>query len=253
MTASDNRHRRGDWAVPESAEASRALGKEARDRLPRRSLATWDVERRGSSALDRLRAQEAVRDQDLLPLRYARMASSPWAYLRGAAAVMAADLATQEHSGLLTQICGDAHVLNFGLWASPERQLLFDLRDFDETHTGPFEWDVKRLATSLHVLADSEGLDASVAEDAVATMLKCYVGAMRGYAKLGELDIWYDRIESDVPLSRLASEEAARVGKIITKQMKKRSQRGAVDQLTEVIDGQRRITIDPLKRRRLAS
>jgi hypothetical protein len=101
--------------------------------------------------------------RQLLPLRYARMASSPWAYLRGAAAVMAADLAAAPHSGLTAQMCGDAHVLNFGLWASPERQLLFDVRDFDETLPGPFEWDLKRLATSIYVLADTERLPGSCA------------------------------------------------------------------------------------------
>nr|BFF10443.1 hypothetical protein GCM10025699_17460 [Microbacterium flavescens] len=131
-------------------------GRDARARAPRRAAGSWDSSRREMPALDRLRAQEAVRDQDLLPLRYARMASSRWAYLRGAAAVMAADLASTPHSGLTVQMCGDAHILNFGYWASPERQLLFDVRDFDETLPGPFEWDLKRLTTSIHVLADSE-------------------------------------------------------------------------------------------------
>src|SRR5690349_5467047 len=114
-------------------------GKQARKQAPRRAAAHWDAGVRQVRALDRLRAQEAVRDPQLLPLRYARMASSPWAYLRGAAAVMAADLAAAAHSGLTVQMCGDAHILNFGLWASPERQLLFDARDFDETLPGPFE------------------------------------------------------------------------------------------------------------------
>ena len=94
---------------------------------------------------------------DLVPIRHGRMAASPWTYFRGAAAVMAADLASRPHSGLTVQLCGDAHVLNFGLWATPERQLSFDLRDFDETLPGPFEWDLMRTAASLHVLARDAG------------------------------------------------------------------------------------------------
>jgi uncharacterized protein (DUF2252 family) len=98
-------------------------------------------------------AQNKIRLSELVPIRHQRMAASPWNFYRGAAAVMAGDLASRSHSGLIVQLCGDAHVLNFGLWATPERNLSFDLRDFDETLPGPFEWDVKRLATSLVVAA----------------------------------------------------------------------------------------------------
>lgn len=223
-------------------------GHRARKHAPRRAAAHWDAKSRHVRALDRLRAQEAVRDPLLLPLRYARMAASPWAYLRGAAAVMAADLAAAPHSGLTVQMCGDAHILNFGLWASPERQLLFDARDFDETLPGPFEWDLKRLVTSIYVLADAEQLTVSCGEDAAAAALEGYRKAMREYARMGELDIWYDRITSDMPLKGLTSEFAEAASRSIAKQSKKRTHRGVARQFVSEENGQRRITLDPMKR-----
>ena len=120
-------------------------------------------------------AQNAVRAPDLVPIRHGRMAASPWTYYRGAAAVMAADLASRPDSGLTVQLCGDAHVLNFGLWATPERQLSFDLRDFDETLPGPFEWDLMRMVASLQVLAREAGLtNPKEADRAVRAALDGY-------------------------------------------------------------------------------
>jgi uncharacterized protein (DUF2252 family) len=223
-------------------------GRDARKRAPRRRAADWDPRVRDQRPLDRLRAQEAVRDQQLLPLRYARMASSPWAFLRGAAAVMAADLASAPHSGLTVQMCGDAHVLNFGFWASPERQLLFDARDFDETLPGPFEWDLKRLVTSVHVLAGSERLAAGCGESSAAAAVEGYREAMRRYARMGELDVWYDRIPPDVPLERLSSQYAEAAVRLIEKQSRKRTHHGAAKQLVTEEGGRRRIIRDPMKR-----
>lgn len=232
-----------------AVDHDRAAGKAARQRAPRKAAGEWDVAARQVPALDRLRAQEAVRDQTLLPLRYARMASSPWAYLRGAAAVMAADLATRPHSGLMVQMCGDAHILNFGLWASPERQLLFDVRDFDETLPGPFEWDLKRLGASAFVLADSVGLPESAGEAAATAAVDGYREAMARYAAMGELEVWYDHIAAGDLRGKLTSEVADEFERFIRKKARKRSQEGAVRQLTEVVDGQRRIIEDPPKRR----
>lgn len=225
-------------------------GKRARKRSPRKAAGIWQSSKRDASALSRLRAQEAVRDENLLGVRYARMASSPWAYLRGAAAVMAADLATQPHSNLTVQMCGDAHILNFGLWASPERQLLFDARDFDETLPGPFEWDLKRLATSAHVLASAEGVDPAEGESAAAAAIGSYVRSMRRYADLGELDIWYDMIPAETPLENLASESAETARKMIEKESKKRSHAESARKFTEGDGEDRRITSDPVKRHR---
>src|SRR4029077_11615725 len=117
----------------------------ARRVAPRRAAGPWDEQARTRDALDTVVDQSDSRLADVVLIRHARMAETPWHYYRGAAAVMASDLATEPNTGLTVQLCGDAHVLNFGLWATPERALAFDLRDFDETLPGPFEWDVKRL------------------------------------------------------------------------------------------------------------
>src|SRR5215471_8249829 len=131
----------------------RESGRAARKRVRRADLGRWAEAERGHDALQTILAQNEIRVAELVPIRHQRMALSPWNYYRGAAAVMAADLASQPDSGLQVQLCGDAHVLNFGLWATPERNLAFELRDFDEKLPGPFEWDVKRFAASLVVAA----------------------------------------------------------------------------------------------------
>ena len=139
--------------LPATIDDRRARGKAARKRARRGGLGHWEERDRGHDALSTILAQNKIRVPELVPIRHYRMAVSPWNYYRGAAAVMAGDLASQPDSGLIVQLCGDAHVLNFGLWATPERNLSFDLRDFDETLPGPFEWDVKRFAASLVVAA----------------------------------------------------------------------------------------------------
>lgn len=134
--------------TPRTLDERRAGGRKARELMQRDALAGWDTARE-RDPLATLRAQEDIRLSELIPIRYGRMAISPWNYYRGAAAVMATDLASRPDTGLNVQLCGEAHVLNFGLWATPERQLAFDARDFDETLPGPFEWDVGRLVASL--------------------------------------------------------------------------------------------------------
>src|ERR1700758_2264745 len=180
-----------------TAGERRATGKAARKKAPRSALASWVAEDRGPGALDTILAQNKLRIPELAPIRHYRMAASPWNYYRGAAAVMAADLAAQPNSGLTVQLCGDAHVLNFGLWATPERNLLFDLRDFDETLPGPFEWDVKRFAASVIVAARQNRIKPRRAEDAVTAGVRAYCRRMRSYARMPELDIWYDSIHVD--------------------------------------------------------
>jgi uncharacterized protein (DUF2252 family) len=137
----------------------KALGRRARRRTPRSSQAAWQATADRVDPVDVLIAQADGRIDQLLPIRYGRMAASPFAFLRGSAAVMSHDLARGATSGLRVQACGDAHVANFGVFASPERRVLFDLNDFDETHPGPWEWDVKRLATSVLVAMRSAGRD----------------------------------------------------------------------------------------------
>ena len=184
-------------ATQATPEQRRARGRAAREVVARSAQARWDRTADAPAAITHLRAQERIRVKDLLPLRYERMAASPWTYFRGAAAVMAADLAGRPHTGLTVQMCGDAHVLNFGLWATPERNLAFALRDFDETLPGPFEWDVKRLATSLVIVARENGHPDEVGLDAVARCVRAYRTRMRRYAGTDQLAIWYDAIHVD--------------------------------------------------------
>ena len=140
-----------------------AQGKAARSRAPRSGQAQWSLAVRKYEPLDLLKEQAAGRAAELVPIRHGRMAASPFAYYRGAAYPMAADLASADHTGLEVQLCGDAHLCNFGGFASPERDFVFDVNDFDETHPGPFEWDVKRLATSIEIAARSRNFDSKLA------------------------------------------------------------------------------------------
>src|SRR5690242_9478321 len=228
-----------------TAGERRAAGKAARKRAPRGALASWAAEDRGHDALDTILAQNKLRVPELAPIRHYRMAVSPWNYYRGAAAVMAADLAAQPNSGLTVQLCGDAHVLNFGLWATPERNLLFDLRDFDETLPGPFEWDVKRFAASIVVAARDNGLTAATATDAVTAGVAAYCRRMRRCATLPELDIWYDGIRVDSLIDYFEPADRERVSVHIEKKRERRTSQGAFAKLTEMANGRPRITEEP--------
>ena len=222
-----------------------AAGRAARKRIRRGALGRWDESERGHDALATILAQNEIRVPELVPLRHQRMAASPWNYYRGAAAVMAADLASRPGSGLRVQLCGDAHVLNFGLWATPERNLLFDLRDFDETLPGPFEWDVKRFAASLVVAARQNGLRPAKAAAAVTAGVQAYCRRMRHYAALPELDIWYDGTHADQLVRYFQPADRGRVQVHIERGRARRTSRGAFRKLTEVAHGRPRITVDP--------
>jgi uncharacterized protein (DUF2252 family) len=223
----------------------RASGRAARKRVPRSALGSWDEEDRGHDALETILAQNAFRVSELVPIRHYRMAVSAWNYYRGAAAVMAADLGSQPNSGVTVQLCGDAHVLNFGLWATPERNLLFDLRDFDETLPGPFEWDVKRFAASIVVAARDSGLKPARAADAVTAGLDAYCSRMRRYTTMPELDIWYDGIRVDSLIDYFEPADRGRVAVHIEKKRERRTSRGAYAKLTEMLNGRPRITEEP--------
>ncbi|MEV0904552.1 DUF2252 domain-containing protein [Streptomyces hokutonensis] len=220
-------------------------GRAARKRVPRSAHAGWipSVDRPDPVAV--LERQGRDRLPELLPIRYGRMVASPFAFLRGSAAVMAADLASQPHTGLTVQLCGDAHLLNFGLYASPERALLFDLNGFDETFPGPFEWDVKRLAASIAVAARENGHGDTKAHRAALEATATYRTALRALARKGELAVWYDRIDADslLPLVRSAGNRR-RVESSLTR-ARRRTSLHAVGKLTETVDGRRRIVQDP--------
>ncbi|MEU6065749.1 DUF2252 domain-containing protein [Streptomyces sp. NPDC047082] len=216
-------------------------GKAARKRVPRSSHALWlpPVDRPDPVVV--LQRQGRDRLAELLPVRYGRMASSPFAFLRGAAAVMAADLASQPNTGLGVQLCGDAHLLNFGVYASPERVLLFDLNDFDETFPGPFEWDVKRLAASVAVAGRENGFPEPKVRGAVLAAVAAYRRSMQRLAALGELEVWYERIEADSVLAIARSaRRRSRVGATLTR-ARRRTSLQALGKLTETVGGQLRI------------
>jgi uncharacterized protein (DUF2252 family) len=235
--------------LPSAAER-RAAGRAARERLKRSELASWE-RTSTTNPVGIISTQNEIRLAELLPIRHSRMAESPWAYYRGAAAVMAADLSSRADTGLTVQLGGDAHILNFGLWATPERRLSFDLRDFDETLPGPFEWDVSRLIASIVVLARETGVRASVAERAVARCLHTYTDRIRHYASVGQLDIWYDVITAEQLVALFAPEEQEQISSHIERRARRRTSAGAVRKLTERVHGHLRIIEDPPLRVRL--
>ncbi|MGW3123114.1 DUF2252 domain-containing protein [Streptomyces sp. NPDC001107] len=220
-------------------------GKAARRRMARSAHAGWvaPVDRADPVAV--LERQGRDRLPELLPIRYGRMAASPFAFLRGSAAVMAADLASRPHTGLIVQMCGDAHLLNFGLYASPERALLFDLNDFDETFPGPFEWDVERLAASVAVAGRANGHAEAKVRRATLESAAAYRTAMRRLAGRGELAVWYERIDADSLLPLVHSARRRRQVASSLTRARRRTSLQALGKLTEVVDGRRRIIHDP--------
>jgi uncharacterized protein (DUF2252 family) len=208
-------------------------------------LGDWSEGSRGHDALQTIIDQNDIRVPELVALRHQRMAESPWNYYRGGAAVMAADLGSGPNSGLEVQLCGDAHVLNFGLWATPERNLFFDLRDFDETLPGPFEWDVKRLVASLVIAGRQNGLSASASSEAVLACAQSYQEKMRAFASMPELGIWYDGMSVESLISCFEPADRGQVSVHIEKKKRRRTHRGAFDKLTTMAHGRPRITEDP--------
>ncbi|MFF8378248.1 DUF2252 domain-containing protein [Streptomyces sp. NPDC015661] len=222
-----------------------ARGKEARKSVPRAAHGRWIPRSQRPDPLVVLERESLDRLPDLVPLRYARMAVSPFAFLRGAAGVMAADLGAERHTGLTVQLCGDAHLLNFGVYASPERTLLFDVNDFDETLPGPFEWDVKRLAASVTVAALQNGSAKPKAHRAALVAVESYRTTMRRLSGLGELEVWYERIAADDILRVVRGQDRARLTKRLAG-ARRRTSLQAFGKLTETDGaGNRHIVDDP--------
>ncbi|MFF0447374.1 DUF2252 domain-containing protein [Streptomyces sp. NPDC004609] len=219
-------------------------GRNERKAVPRSEQGSWVPAADREEPVAVLERQAADRVPELVPIRTGRMAASPFAFLRGAAAVMTADLAAQPHTGLTVQLCGDAHLLNFGMYASPERALLFDLNDFDETLPGPFEWDVKRLAASVAVAALDNGHGPAQARRAASAAAQSYRQTMRDLAGRGELEVWYTRIDTRDAATLFKPVYRKRVGSSIAR-ARHRTSLQALGKLTEVVDGRRRIINDP--------
>ncbi|MFF4486685.1 DUF2252 domain-containing protein [Streptomyces sp. NPDC001544] len=225
-----------------------AYGRRARTRVPRSEQARFEPGPKRPDPIEVIERQSATRVPELVPIRYGRMLESPFRFYRGAAAIMAADLGAAPSTGLQVQLCGDAHLLNFRLLASPERHLVFDINDFDETLPGPFEWDVKRLATSFVTAGRANGFSRREQDDAVRACLLAYRERMREFAGMRTLDIWYAQDDADRLRKLLASamdRTARRRTALATARARARTQMQAFEKLTRTTAEGRRITPDP--------
>ena len=226
-------------------EERRQLGRSRRKLATRTSHAGWSAPASRRSPMAILEDQNRRRFPDLIPLRWGRMVASPFTFYRGAAAVMAADLAPTPVSGLDVQVCGDAHLQNFGLFASAERNLLFDLNDFDETLPGPWEWDVKRLAASVELAARDNGFSPEEATSATLQSIASYRIWMSMLADQSQLDVWYSKIDIDKILPMLPSTDEQKRSLKFVERARRHTTLQALDKLTEVVDGHRRIVDNP--------
>jgi uncharacterized protein (DUF2252 family) len=233
---------------PGSPSERAAAGRAARVAAPRSSHGEWRPADDRADPLDLLERQAASRVGQLVPLRYGRMLVSPFAFYRGAAAVMAADLADTPRSGFETQLCGDAHLSNFGAFASPERRLVFDLNDFDETLPGPWEWDVKRLVASFSLAGRDRGCGDGQRRRIVLAAAREYRETMRRLSQMGNLESWYQQLDADAIGARWAAAVGDKQRKTfergVAKARAKDSSR-AFSKLVEEVDGKPRIVSDP--------
>jgi len=225
-----------------------ARGKAARETVPRQSHAAFKPAHDRPDAVILLERQATSRLQELLPIRYGRMMASAFAFFRGAALPMASDLAMTPATGLIVQACGDAHLANFGIFASPERRLVFDINDFDETLPAPWEWDIKRLAASIEVAGQGNGFTRGQNRAAVLAAVAQYRKAMRRFAGLGQLDVWYAHAELDemgVQYQALLDAGERKLATADLTSARDKDGRQALDKLTSIVAGQRKIVSDP--------
>ena len=244
-----------------SVEEREAQGEEARSRTPVASHTGWEAAAGRPDPVALLEQQNRTREPDLIPVRHGRMLVSPFTFYRGAAKIMAADLKGTPVAGLQVQLCGDAHLSNFGLFASPERRLLFDLNDFDETLPGPFEWDVKRMAASFTIAGRNNGYTKADTRAATRASVRAYREAMASFAEMGTMDIWYAHLSEDELLLAVRStaaegskskKKAAKAAKRAEKSVQKvtgkartRDSLQALSKLGELVDGRYRIVSQP--------
>ncbi len=226
----------GGW---QAAREHAALGRAARQVAPRSAHAVWRPAAERPDPVALLRSQDAGRVPGLVPVRWGRMSVSPFAFYRGAALAMAADLATTPTSGLRVQLCGDAHLMNFGVFAAPNRSLIFDVNDFDETAPGPWEWDLKRLATSIVIAARERGFTAAQGHDAALAAVCSYRTWMARYATLDNRTVWYSRVTAEDALAIVKETAGARAKTTMAMVAKARTHNSieAFHKLTTLIDG----------------
>jgi hypothetical protein len=231
-----------------SARERAELGKSLRSRVPRASHAELPVESDRPDPLALLQEQAVTRVPELVPIRYGRMLQSPFSFFRGASLIMASDLSRTPRTDLTVQACGDAHLSNFGVFGSPDRHLVFDVNDFDETLPGPWEWDVKRLAASLAVAGRGRDFSDKERRKVVMSAVETYRMAMRGFAQMRNVEVWYARFDVDEAMAelgpQLSSVSLQRTEAGLAKARTHDSLQ-ALEKLTKVVDGQRRIISDP--------
>ena len=229
-------------------EEERNQGKLMRQKVKRTSQGEWEVLKDRDYIIELLKKQEETRIQELLPVRHERMSASPFAYYRGTAVVMADDLSHTPNTGITIQACGDAHISNFGAFGSPERRLVFDINDFDETLPGPWEWDVKRLLTSVEICGRYRGFSKENRSEAVLSAAKVYRQAMLRFSGTGNMAMWYEHIDLEKLFraheDKLGNQKAKMIRKAAFKALSKNSEE-AVSKLTEVVDGRIRIKSNP--------
>jgi len=202
---------------PSNPADRRANGKRRRETAPRDAHALWRAHAERADPIGILQAADAARQPDLVPLRYGRMLQSPFTFYRGSAGVMAADLARTPASGIHVQVCGDCHLMNFGGFATPERRLIFDINDLDETLPAPWEWDVKRLVASFVLAARANGLSDANGRDAAVASARSYRQRMRDFAAMDVLDVWYARLDDSEFLAMVPQDRRAMLRKRIAK------------------------------------
>lgn len=225
-----------------------ARGKAARREVPRSSHAGFTPLSQRPDPVALLEQQAATRVPELVPIRYGRMLVSPFTFYRGAALLMASDLAATPRSGITTQLCGDAHLSNFGVFASPERRMAFGINDFDETHPGPWEWDVKRLAASFAIAGRDNGFSAKDRRTVLLTLVAQYRSSMREFAAMRNLAVWYSHVDVESSIDELRRQIDPATRKRAEANLAKartKSSLQAFDKLTHVVDGERRIISDP--------
>ena len=236
-------------STPHMTPAERAArGRAARAELPRSAHGSWEPAPIRRDPIDLLEQQAQTRLPELGPIRYGRMLASPFAFFRGGANLMAADLADGPRTGLHTQLCGDAHLSNFGIFAAPDRRLVFSLNDFDETLPGPFEWDVKRLATSLAVAARDLGFGDSMRRGIVTAAVSQYRQAMRRFAAMGNIHVWYARLDVESIRDQLGAAVSGKKMKRFQSSVASVRTKDSVRALTKLcrmIDGELRIVGNP--------
>ncbi|HEY2478487.1 MAG TPA: DUF2252 domain-containing protein [Solirubrobacterales bacterium] len=225
-----------------------ADGKGRRRKVPRSQHADWEPPA-DRDPLATLAAQDRDRVPELVPIRYGRMLSSPFAFFRGGAAVMAADLGSAPDTGLRAQLCGDAHISNFGVFAAPDRRLVFDCNDFDETCVGPFEWDLKRLAASVAIAGRERGFGGGERRRALIETGQAYREAMRGFAAMRNLDVWYARIDVDTQGRQLGEALSAQRRREMRRKLDKARTKDSMRALRKLTtkdgDGRLRIVAEP--------